>query len=131
MADLSDLQSSQVVKIVGSASDGTEQTPVKSSATGDLGTSDILDGGGVNANIALTASVARELKVGGSVLANRKYVVFQALDNGIYFGFSSGVTVSNGVPIFKNQLLMMPIGQNTQLWFVCAAAANVRIAEVA
>lgn len=129
--DLTQTQAAAATKIVGAAADGTEQMPVRSSANGDLGTSDILDAGGVNKAIALAPNVAQELKVGGTVLANRKYVIFQATDNGVSYGFSSGVTVANGLPIFKNQLLMMPVGPNTQVWFICATAADVRIAEVA
>ena len=131
MADLTEQQSTIATKISGAAATGIETNYVKASANQDLGTSDILDNGGVFSNLALAAGVAGELKVGAGRLANRKYVIFQPLDTNTFMGFSSGVTVANGMPLFKNQMVMLPVGPNTEVWFINAVAGNMRIAEVA
>ena len=131
MADIDDTDATEGVRLIGAdPSTGDEQTPVKSSASGDLATSDVLDIAGVNASLTVGLT-AVELKVGGSPLADRKYVIFQSQDNGVYFGFSNGVTTSNGIKIFKDQLLMMPIGDGVSFWFIAdGAGKDVRIAEV-
>lgn len=92
---------------------------------------DTCNNGGVNADIVVGIT-AVEGKVGVSRLANRKYVVVEPLDSDIYFGFSSSVTTSNGIPIFKNQILMFPIGDSTQIWFISGTAGKrIRFGELA
>lgn len=60
---------------------------------------------GVDTTILLTTT-AVELKVGGSVLADRKYIFLQARDNNIRWGFNT----SCNFDIFKNQFIIMPLG---------------------
>lgn len=75
---------------------------------------------------------AVELKVGGSVLANRKAVTMQAMDNSVYWGYSNTVTVSTGTRIFKNQFIPLPVGPDIHVWLIAdAAGKNVRIGELA
>lgn len=45
MADISDINAAQTAKLVGASSDGTEQTPVKSSTAGSLQTIEVDDNG--------------------------------------------------------------------------------------
>ena len=63
------------------------------SVNGDLSVSDGISGGGVNGLLtATTANIAVEVKVGGSALANRKLLTFQAVDADFYWGYSNAVT---------------------------------------
>lgn len=93
--------------------------------------SDVLDGGGDQ--IALTVgTTAVEGKVGSSPLTGRKYVIFQAKDNGLFYGLTNSVTTSNGIEIFKDQILMVPLGENTSIYFIATGAGKaVRFQEIA
>lgn len=91
---------------------------------------DVLDGGGLQASITVGVT-AIEGKVGASPLESRKYVIMQAKDNGIFYGFTSGVTTSTGIEIFKDQLIMIPIGENTDIYFIATGASkDLRFQEV-
>jgi hypothetical protein len=128
MADLTELESSQTVKIVGSDSLGEELSPVKSTNSGDLNVSDQIRSGGVEAGITVTTT-SIELKVGGSRLTNRKLVT--ALPSGtIYWGYNSTVTASTGTPIFNNQLYAWAANDTCEIWLITTGAnKNVRITE--
>lgn len=127
MADLSDINAAQAVKVVGSSSSGVEQTPVKSSANGDLGVGDVLDNGGLDTVLALTTTPV-EGKVGVSAKANRKYFIMEALDNGVKWGFSN---TTQSFDLFKSQLIMVPVGPNTSIWFkMSSGTGSVAIGEV-
>jgi hypothetical protein len=87
--------------------------------------------GGINGDITV-GTTAVEGKLGATVLPHRKYVIIESLDTGVYIGFSSSVTTSNGIQIFKDQILMIPIGEGTQLWFIATANnKHVRFGELA
>lgn len=132
MADLNDIQAAQSVKIIGSNSIGVEQTPVQSNANGKLQVAHISNNGGVNGALTV-GTTAVEAKVGGSPLSNR--INLTVYNNGsgnqvIYYGYSSGVTASNGIPIFAGQLLSLDVGPNTSVFLIGSTAGiNVRIAE--
>jgi hypothetical protein len=98
----------------------------------EMKASDILDNGALYSVLTLTtAGVAYELKVGGSVKADRKAVEFIAEDNGIYYGYSNAVTTSTGKPCFKDQMFVRSYGPNTSVWFVATTNnAKVRISEI-
>jgi len=118
MADLTDLERSEAIRIVGS----NEMYAADVKSNMELNTSDSLNGSGLQSELTIgTTSV--EGKVGASILTNRKYVIFLALDKGIYFGSTSAVTILTGIPIFKNQLLMVPKGQS-QIWFIADGAGK-------
>lgn len=124
MADLSDIQAGQTVKIVGSNSTGVEQTPVNSTANGDMNTADILNNGGVNGIIAVSTT-AVAVRVGASNLANRKRLTF--MNNGtatLFWGYDSGVSTSNGFPIFRNQPVSDAWGPNTTIWIIAASGTH-------
>lgn len=131
MADLTNIQSAEAVKIIGSTSNGTETNPVGATQNLELNVADVLNNGGVNSNLSV-GTTAVELKVGASRLAARKFIILQPRDNGIFYGFSSGVTAANGIEVFKSQILMLPVGENTEVWLIGdTAGKNIRIAEVA
>ncbi len=57
--------------------------------------------------------------------------IFQAQDKDIYFGFDNTVTTSTGVKIFKDQIVMIPLGENTDIYFIATGAGKeLRFTEV-
>lgn len=123
MADLTFREMSSPSMIVGD----DEQNAVKVSLLKEISSCDILNNGGLDAELTVGTS-AVELKVGVSRKVDRKYVIFQPLDTGIKFGFTSG---TQNIPVFKNQLIMLPAGDNTQVWFIASEAGKkVAIAEL-
>ncbi len=123
MGDLTEMESSQSVKIAGGQeSNHADVTPLK-----EVKTSDVLDNGGLDAELTVGTTPV-ELKVGASVKANRKYVVIMPLDKNFKFGFSA---TTQNIPVFKSQLLLMPVGENTQIWFVNTdAGKKIAIGEL-
>lgn len=111
MADLSGIQATEAIKIVGSDSSGLELTPVTSTTLGDLSVADVPNQVGVETTISLTTS-AVEAKVGGSALTNRKYVTLQALANNAKFGYTTACLYN----IFKDQFLIIPAGANCKIY---------------
>jgi hypothetical protein len=132
MADISDINSAQSVKIIGSNSSGVEQTPVASTLKGDLQTTDILLGPGVQGTLTVGTSPV-EVKVGVSALANRKLVTLSNTSNSdIYWGYTNAVTTATGTPIVKNQQDNWDISDTATIFVVAGSAGNiVRITESA
>ena len=79
---------------VGRVSDNNEAASIDSALTSGTDTT---------TNLTTTAV---ELKVGASRLPERKYLIVEGLSNNIKWGF----TTSCPFDLFKNQLIMMPIG---------------------
>lgn len=127
MADLTDIQATDVVRIVGATSTGLEQTPVNSSLAGDLYTRDMLAGSGVQGAIALSTS-AVEAKVGGSRVSSRKCLSIQPTNGVIYWGYLNTVTTTTGSPIFKNQSKTFAIG-DAPIYIIAAGSVDVRVTE--
>lgn len=125
MADLSDIQSAQSVKVIGSDATGLETTPVKSTATGDLQTVDLVDNGGVSGVIAV-ANTAIPIRVGGSNLANRKRLTFINVGNAVmYWSYSASLTgAGNGAPIFRNQPVSDSWGPNTTIYIIAPSGSG-------
>ena len=91
-------------------------------------TSDKLNFGGVDTVLNLTTAPV-EGKVGASVLEKRKYFIMQALDKNVKWGFSNS---TQSFDLFKNQLIMIGIGEGTQIWFkTSTGTSSVAIAEIA
>lgn len=131
MADLSEIQAAQAIKIIGADIDATETTPVNSTVNGELLTADILNQGtGVEGAITVS-TLAVEVKVGVSNLANRKLVT--AYNNGsatVYWGYTSLVTTSTGSPLLKNQQAAWEVGENQSIYLIAASGShNIRITE--
>lgn len=128
MADLTGIEAAQSIKVVGSDNTGAETTPVNSTVNGDLQTADILNNGGLDTIISIVSGIPQELKVGVSRKATRKFIIMEALDTGIKWGFSSS---TQSFDLFKNQLIMVPVGEDTEIWFDTISGTNdVAIAEV-
>jgi hypothetical protein len=132
MGDISDINSAQTVKIVGSNSSGLEQTPIKSTLNGELQTSDILQGPGVEAFLTV-GTTAIEVKVGVNKLANRKLVTVHNNSNAtIYWGYTNVVTTSTGTPIYKDGQDSWDISDNATIFLIAGSSNNnVRITESA
>lgn len=129
MADLTGIEASQSVKIVGNDATGTETNPVRASANGDLNVGDLLTVGGTQSNLTVGTS-AVEVKVGASKLANRKCVTVMPVDADMYWGWTSGVTTSTGTPIFKSQKATFEVNDTATIFLICASASkNARITE--
>lgn len=129
MADLTENQSSQSVKISGASSAGSESYFVDASATNDLFTTDTLKAGGTQGALTV-GTIAVEVKVGVSQLANRKHVTLYNNSNSvIYWGLDSGVTTSTGTPIQKGE--MIPWSASTATIYVIAGSAgnDTRVTE--
>lgn len=130
--DLTEIQNTQAVKIVGSDNAGVEGVPVKSSANGDLAIMDLCDAGGVQGVIAVTTTPVA-VRVGGANLANRKRLLF--INTGavnLYWGFSNTVSAANGMIIYRNQPVSDSWGPNTTIWIVAGAGSGgVSVAESA
>lgn len=131
MADLDNLQASQSVKIAGADSSGNETTFVKATDSGDIQSADLVNvGTGVQS--ALTVGITSvEIKVGASPLANRKLLTLYNNSNvTIYWGYTSGVTVASGTPIFKSQFITWAVGDQQSIFVIAGAASNdTRITE--
>lgn len=120
MADLSLNDSSQKVSIVGSDSSGSETNPIASNTAGELSVNDTPNQAGVENAITLTTT-AIIAKVGVSPLDNRKYVVIQALDNNVKWGFSSTCRFD----CFKNQLIFIPAGPDAVIYLKASTGTAI------
>jgi hypothetical protein len=131
MADLNALNATDAIKIAGADASGLETNFVNASATGELYTADVLKGSAVYGAITVGTS-AVELKVGGSVLANRKHILFQNTSNkDIYFGFNNSVTTSNGLLISRGSERSFDVTDSLSIWVISGSAGlDCRLAEV-
>lgn len=90
-----------------------------------------LDGPGVYDNISVTDTPS-EVKVGASVLVERKIVTIQPTDGVVYFGYDNSVSSTNGTKIYKNQIMFLEAGDLLPVWIVAETGetVDVRITEV-
>ena len=129
MADFSELQASQPVKIAGAQSDGVETGFVSEYANALCASDLVSSGGGVQGSI-LVGTTATEAKAGASRLNNRKLLLVQPLDGRVYLGFSSAVTTSSGILVLKKQVFHVSIDDSTPVFLISSSSVNVRVAEV-
>ena len=95
MADLSEKDSSQAVKVVGSDSSGAETNYIGVDGNGKLKTNDIISTQGLQLTITVGTS-AVEVKVGANRLVDRVAVSVDNTSNStIYWGYDSGTTTTN------------------------------------
>ena len=126
MADLTDIQAAAVVKVVGSDATGAETNTQAVSTLNEAQVADILNNGGLDIVLSLTTT-ASEGKVGVSRKTNRKYVIMEALTANVKWGFSN---TTQSFDLFKSQLIMVPVGDQTQIWFkMSAGTGTVAFAE--
>lgn len=74
---------------------------------------------------------AVEIKAGASRLTNRKLVtLYNSSNSTLYWGYTSGVTISTGTPIEKNQYVEWTVGGNLPVYVIAASGGNIaRITE--
>lgn len=77
-----------------------------------------------------TSAVAA--RVGVSNLTNRRYLLIMPRANSVFLGWNSSVTTSNGMQLFKDQMVILPIGPGLTPFLIAdAAGKDVRISELA
>lgn len=129
MADVDDIESTEATRLVGADrnSDGDETTPVGSTTDGELFIRDTHDNGGLDTILNLTTTPS-EGKTGATRKPNCKYVIFQALTKKVKWGFTNS---TQSFDIFKRQLFMVPLGENTEIWFSASSGtAQVAFGEL-
>lgn len=91
-----------------------------------------LDGPAIHSSVSVT-DTPQEVKVGASVLDERKVVTLQPLDGIVYYGYSNLVDQNNGTKIFKGQLIHIEASDSLPVWVVAETGetVDVRITEVA
>lgn len=99
---------------------GASGTPI-GSVSDQLKMNDIPSVSGVYSELTVGTS-AVEVKVGGAMLANRKYVILRPKDNTMYLGFNSSVTSTSGIKILKDEFFMLPIG--VPVWLIADGAGK-------
>ncbi len=127
MADLTDNQSAQSVKIIGADTAGVETTPARVTPNQDLGAVDTVNTSALSSQITLSTTPV-ELRVGASRLVNRKYIWMEALDNNIKWGFGPNTTDCR-FDIFKSQLLSFPVGNVPIYAYVTTGSALIAFGE--
>lgn len=89
-----------------------------------------LDGPGDQTALAVSTTPV-ELKVGASVLEDRKVVTIQPLDGDVYFGYTTGVTASTGTKVYERQYFPLEAGELLTVYLVAeSGTVDVRITEV-
>jgi hypothetical protein len=87
---------------------------------------------GIQGNVSIpTANTPVEVKVGAGRLTNRRMVTVQPLQANTYWGYTSGVTSSNGTKMFKDQVYRFLVQSDTvTIFLVCTtSSANMRVTE--
>jgi len=88
---------------------------------------DTCNNGGLD-DVLTVGTSATEVKVGGSAMSLRKMVILQALDTGFSYGFSN---ITQSFPLYKNQTVMIPAGEDTAIWVVnTASSKSIAVAEL-
>jgi hypothetical protein len=77
-------------------------------------------------------TTAVEVKVGGSALANRKLlIIHNNSGNTMYWGANNSVTTSNGIVLFRDQVVSIPVGPAISIWIISGSSSqNARITEM-
>jgi len=112
MGDIQDKDAAIMTKLVGSESDGTEQTPIRSFPWGEIRNADIITKA-IDTTLNFTAGTPTELKVGGTRMLHRKVVFFIPAANGKY-GYTAG---SQNIPAFRNQPITLALSEDQGVWF--------------
>lgn len=89
---------------------------------------DAINGTGQNRAQSVTTSAAEALGA-GTILTNRILLTITPTNGVIYWGYSSGVTITNGSPIFPNNTLFLSITDNVHVYIIAATTVDARISE--
>jgi hypothetical protein len=126
MADLTDIQAAQTIKLTGVNSSGSEDNYLKVSNNKEARANDSVNNGGLDAVLAVNTT-ASEGKVGATKKVDRKYIwmmpitVPTGVNAYLLWGFSNS---TQSFKIFKDQLLCFPIGDGTEIWFKTPGVAT-------
>lgn len=90
-----------------------------------------LDGPGIYKAISVT-DTPQEVKVGASVLEERKVITLQPTNGAIYYGYDNLVSSTTGTKLLKNQWLQLEASYHLPVWVVADTGeiVDVRISEV-
>lgn len=113
MGDINSTEATEAVRLIGTQADGTEETPVGSTTYREVLSYDVANHGGEDLELNLAPGQIVELKIGTTARLNRKYIMMQALDRDIKWGFSVGTQNFNA---YKAQFFMLPMGPDTSLF---------------
>jgi hypothetical protein len=90
---------------------------------------DVLESPGAVHGVVTVSTTASEIKVGVNRLANRQAVfIYNDGSQTIYYASISGVTAAGatkGLPLYKDQFVILPIGD--QPWYFIAAVSNPNV----
>lgn len=128
MADLSDVDAAQSSKLIGADSSGVETTPVRSSAAGELATTDTLNGGASAQAVIVVGTSVVELKVGGSALTNRKVLTAEPAGK-IFWGYTNTITTSTGFTLNKDAVISWDASPTRPIYAIATANTNVKVGE--
>jgi len=92
---------------------------------------DVISDGYVSGTISVTTSEI-EAKVGVSPLTGREILTIYNGGNKTIFYGPTGVTIMTGIPIFKDQVVSLPIGQSLSIFLITySGTQTARIQEFA
>lgn len=119
---LTDTLGNQAILVKDSSGNGI------SSYNSQLNTDDIINTAISSGSITVgTSGVAA--RVGASNLANRKMLEVSPVLNTVYYGSTSGVTVSTGLPIYPGTTRSFSLGAGVTLYLVAASSTTVNVFE--
>lgn len=128
MADLSDVNAAQSIKVIGSDSSGVETTPVRSSAAGEFAVADTMNGGTSAQAVIVVGTSVVELKVGGSALANRKVLTVEPASK-IFWGYTNTITTSTGFTLNKDAVISWDASPTRPIYAIASGNVNVKVGE--
>src|SRR5574343_620847 len=92
---------------------------------------DILNGGGNQARITVGTTPVLAAVNGSSNRANRKLLILNTSSSNIFYGFTSNVTTTTGIPLTTGAVLSLAVGPETNVYLVrTVSGGSVQIAEV-
>lgn len=129
MADLTNLQAAETIRIAGANSSGVETAFVNSTINGDLQTADIINTAASQLSINVTTSAVIANISGDSNLSNRKLLIVQCQTGNMTYGFtieSQPFTLPNGAT------LTLALGPNISVYLRrTSGSGTVVVAELA
>lgn len=88
-----------------------------------------LDGPTLEDSISV-GTTAVELKVGASEFEERKVITFQPQGGRIRYGFTNGITTSEGFIAFNNQVITLEAAGSQSVWVIAeSGTVDVYFAE--
>jgi hypothetical protein len=79
---------------------------------------------------ALSVGTTAVAAIGGvSILSGRKILIICPANGTVYWGNSSSVTISNGLPIFQNQVLQLSFTDAVPIYLIASSTTNVVVFE--